>query len=271
MVAVDVKEIGAKALHLAKTRPPALTTGMVVFLVFLHFGDTTGSWRDSNVLNRDALLDLQVGRLSMYPLFHLSIVHLLVNLFSFIPLLGMYESVHGTVRTGIVLNVTAVLAGIPYCIIMIILSNDTAVAGASGWVFTWLAYFAWKQHEVHPKITLAGRIPMLTWATPLIPLVLSAIIFPGSSLLGHVLGLLIGYIYGMGFIDVLIEPSTNVVEWIESKITPVISFLSYIVTWVTEVEARQLRTQAVGNILPISQQPSSIASISGPGHVLGSE
>ncbi|PRT52869.1 Rhomboid protein 2 [Wickerhamiella sorbophila] len=271
MVAVDVKEIGAKALHLAKSKPPALTTGMIVFLAFLYFGDTSGRWRDANVLNRDALLELEIGRISMYPLFHLSFLHLLVNLVSFIPLLGMYESVHGTVRTGIVLNVTAVLAGIAYCIIMIILGSDTAVAGASGWVFTWLAYFAWKQHEVNPKITLAGRIPMLTWATPLIPLVLSAIVFPSSSLLGHVLGLLVGYAYGMGYINFLIEPSTNVVEWIESKITPVIAILSYIVTWVTEVEARQLRTQSVGNILPISQPGSSIAASNGPGHVLGSE
>lgn len=270
MATVSIEEVKTKALQLAKTRPPALTTGMIVFLVFLYCADVTGSWRDRNVLYRGALLDLELGRISMYPLFHVNMVHLLVNLFSFIPLLGLYESVNGTVRTGIVLNVTAVLAAIPYCLIMIALDNDTAVAGASGWVFTLLAYFAWKQHEIHPKVMIANRIPMFTWASPLIPLVLSALIFPGSSLLGHVLGLAVGYAYGMGLINFLIEPSTNVVEWIEARITPVIAVLSFIVTWVTEVEARQLRTQTVGYVLPVSQTQSDIAANNGPGHVLGS-
>lgn len=99
-----------------------------------------------------------------------------------------------------------------------------------------------------------------TWSLPFIPLVITAIIMPGSSFIGHTLGLLAGYALSMKYLDPLIEPSTKAVEFIETKLARLIDLIPPQITYIREVQARELRASQFDD-LPISEV--------GSGRVLG--
>jgi hypothetical protein len=50
------------------------------------------------------IANYSVNRLSFYPMIHLSVFHLVLNIWALVPLLSAFELTNGTVRTGIVLN-----------------------------------------------------------------------------------------------------------------------------------------------------------------------
>lgn len=80
-----------------------------------------------------------------------------------------------------------------------------------------------------------------TWALPLVPLIITAIILPGSSFIGHLLGVLAGYALAMKYFDPVIEPSTKAVEFIESKLSRLIDMIPPQIAYIREVQARELR------------------------------
>lgn len=252
--------------QLGLKRPPAITTGLLAFMVLLYGLSFGFAVVDTLKLTPSALTSINLNRLSFYPCVHFNVIHLVLNLIALAPLLCDFELRNGTVRTGIVLNVLAVFPGIVYCLVTLALKDSTAVAGASGWVFSLLAYTSYKQSTVSPTVAVGGLFAVPTVALPLVVLLLTSLLLRGSSLLGHTIGLAFGYMLGLGFLNVLIEPTTHVVEWIEKKLNVGIQFLAYIVRFVEEVEARELRAAPHGELLP-----TSIAATGGPGHVLGAE
>lgn len=89
--------------------------------------------------------------------------------------------------TAITTFPAALYLGIQY-----FLRSSTPVVGASAWVFTFLANEAIRTYALHPNFTVAGvNIP--TWTTPILTMVVMVFLVPGSSLIGHFCGLLIGY------------------------------------------------------------------------------
>ncbi len=92
---------------------------------------------------------------------------------------------------------------------------------------------------------------------------------PGSSFIGHFLGLIVGYacklipslppakctsinifflfLGALGYLDKLIEPSSKVVEFIESKIEFVIALIPSQFKYYKEVQARETRFQPFSN------------------------
>ncbi|ANB14033.1 Rbd2p [Sugiyamaella lignohabitans] len=173
------------------------------------------------------------------------------------------------------IQVLAVVPGVVYCILGLLFFPNAAVAGASGWVFSFLGYFAYQDYRRTPLFNLSATHAIPTWSTPLVPLVMLAIFLPGSSFLGHLLGLLAGWAMALGYLDPLIEPSTKVVEWIEVKLARAIALIPSQFHFIGEVSARESRALARSDPLPTTETPvaatagAGTQSFSGPGHVLG--
>ncbi|KAA8903399.1 hypothetical protein TRICI_005689 [Trichomonascus ciferrii] len=111
----------------------------------------------------------------------------------------------------------------------------------------------------------AQNVTVPTWTLPFIPLILVGIFIPQSSFLGHVLGLGGGWLLEMGYLNFMFVKSTNVVEWIETKIARVIALIPSQLDYITEVRARDIRSSGSAG-LPVVNEPSAFQ---GPGHQLG--
>jgi len=164
--------------------------------------------------------ELVVYRLNTFPFLHLGFFHYLVNMIAFIPLLDRFEAEFGTLVTFILFTGPfATLPGGIYTLIeRFIYHSNTSVQGASIWVFMLLANEAIKTYRANPYFELSTlKIP--TWTTPLILNVFIAFIVPRSSFTGHMCGLAIGYLWGLGYIRFL-APSEKILRWIENKLNP---------------------------------------------------
>lgn len=125
-----------------------------------------------------------------------------------------------------------------------------------------------------------------TWTKPFIILVVTAVILPGSSFLGHLLGLCAGFLMAMGHLKFMIEPPSKVVLWIESKLAFLIALIPPQIRYIKEIDAIEIRKNSaiapgatgasasglplheIVSPIPVSAVPSS--PFSGPGKVLGS-
>ncbi|KAG9647068.1 hypothetical protein KCV04_g3019, partial [Aureobasidium melanogenum] len=56
-----------------------------------------------------------------------------------------------------------------------------------------------------------------TWTAPLIVNLFVAVLIPNTSFLGHLCGLAIGYLWGLGYIKFLV-PNEKILRWIEGKL-----------------------------------------------------
>lgn len=88
--------------------------------------------------------------------------------------------------------------------------------GASVWFFLLLGAEAMRTYRTNPHFTIATyNIP--TWTTPLILAVVIAALVPSTSLLGHLSGLIVGYVCGLGYLKFL-SPPEKALRWIEARL-----------------------------------------------------
>lgn len=101
-----------------------------------------------------------------------------------------FDRIHDKLTTIALTTVPAVL----YLIIeLAILRMNTAIMGASIWVFLLLGMEAIRTFRSNPHLVIATHhIP--TWTVPLLLTFVVAALVPNSSLLGHLCGLGVGYI-----------------------------------------------------------------------------
>ncbi|QNP96897.1 YALIA101S01e02806g1_1 [Yarrowia lipolytica] len=226
--------------------PPALSLGLPIFLTVIFLLSQRYVWIEDDLeLRSTALTNFELNRISFYPLVHATWFHLLLNLVALQPIVSQFERVNGTVRTGIVLNILAVVTAIPWCLLSIGFFPDEAVLGSSAWIFSFMGYWAIRESSKQPTTQLAPNLVVPTWLLPIIYLVVIAIVIPSSSFIGHLLGLIAGWMMALGYLDVLIEPSSKVVLWIEKKISRVIDLIpSSIVTFYREEGALDTRAAA---------------------------
>lgn len=220
-------------------RPPAITTGLVPFYLILRALGTS----DALKLTPDALFHIDLNRLSFYPLVFSSWAELALGVALFTPLCGQFELKNGTVRTGVVLNVTAFFVGIVANILAKISGNKlfyNDFCGTSSWILAFSAILSvnvWNLPVLPIKSVVVG-VP--AFVVPLVMYVLVSIYNP-SDFLVNGLALLMGFGLGLGYLGFLVEGTTNVIEWIENKLEAGINGLRYIVRFVGEVEARDIR------------------------------
>jgi membrane associated rhomboid family serine protease len=157
-------------------------------------------------------------RLTTYPFLHLGIVHLLFNVISLTPLLSEFESQQGSINTLILFSgpFTTIPALLYVLIESFVLRHDTSVQGASLWVFILLSARFVHMAQATPHITLITyKIP--TIIIPLLLVLITAILIPHTSLLGHLLGVATGYAWGFGYLKFLVPPE-RALRWIEGKL-----------------------------------------------------
>ncbi|EDO19370.1 hypothetical protein Kpol_1002p15 [Vanderwaltozyma polyspora DSM 70294] len=200
--------------------PSAVTVCVLALLIVLYVVNLYVNINDNLGLRPSSLFDFELSRLSLYPLAHLSIIHLVFNVISLFPLLNLYESTHGTVMTAVTLNITAVAAGVMYCIVGSLLYPDVGVAGSSGWFFSLLGYYSFKEASVHPRTPIfKTHYTIPTQLSPLILIVVIFVLIPHSSFWGHFFGLLVGYFMGWRenwFVKLL--PPSWIIVMIETKL-----------------------------------------------------
>lgn len=246
-----------------KTVPPALTSGLALFMTLLFFASVAfPGLNESLALNARLLKNFELNRLTWYPMLHLNLLHLGLNLWAFVPLLGSFEASNGTVRTGVVLNVLATLTGLAYALISCVLFPESSVIGSSAWVFSFMGYFTYLEQSAMPTTSVTADIKIPTWSKPFIVLIVTAIILPGSSFLGHLLGLIFGFMLAMGKLKFMVEPPGKVILWIEKRIDFLIKLIPAQFYYIKEVDAIEIRKSEFQSI-PLHTNGPSVGDTTG--------
>ncbi|KAH2692596.1 hypothetical protein KXW53_008829 [Aspergillus fumigatus] len=157
-------------------------------------------------------------RLNTYPFIHVGFFHAFVNLLALTPLLERFEAEHGTL-TAVALFIgplSTFPAGIYILVEKFILRSNTAVVGASVWIFLLLGSEAIKTFKSNPYFSL-GTTKIPTWTSPLFACALVSIFVPNTSFLGHLSAIIIGYLLGLGYLKVFVPPE-KILRWIEGKL-----------------------------------------------------
>jgi len=156
-------------------------------------------------------------RTNTFPLIHAGFFHALLNVVALTPLLERFETEHGTLTS--LLLFFGPLSTIPAIIYVVlergVLRGNTAVLGASLWVFLLLGMEAIKTYRTNPHF-IVGTVQVPTWTTPLVLAVFITFLVPNTSFLGHICGLAIGYIFGLGYLKFLAPPE-KILRWVEGK------------------------------------------------------
>lgn len=189
-----------------------VSIGMCLFLT-LVYPFTTDKLLENWALCPAKLIQFEMHRLTTYPLVHLSLTHLLFNCLAFYPFVSKFEEKCGSFHTCIALNTVGALTGVGYSIITYLLKFigldlfENNIAGSSGWVFSFLSVYA---------ITIGSeRINLFSYGDsefkikgiylPWFYLILSAILIPSSSFIGHSVAIGIGYALGLGWLKILLN------------------------------------------------------------------
>ncbi|EEB07879.2 rhomboid family protease [Schizosaccharomyces japonicus yFS275] len=136
-----------------------------------------------------------VYELFTYPFVHVSLLHLLLNCIALVSLMPTFERTHGTA-------VTFLLCMIPYTLVpgtahlittrFFSKSPGISVAGLSGWVFAFLSAQCCQAAPNARTREVFGWSPSKKWL-PLFYLLLTTLMIPNSSFIGHTFGMLTGY------------------------------------------------------------------------------
>ncbi|KAL1852033.1 hypothetical protein VTK73DRAFT_9316 [Phialemonium thermophilum] len=156
-------------------------------------------------------------RMNTFPFIHLNIFHAIFNILALTPLLERFESEHGTLTSlAMFFGPLTTLPALLYIVLAKGLGGGTPVMGASMWVFLLLGVEAIRTYRTNPYLTIATyNIP--TWTTPLALAFCLLAFVPGSSFLGHISGLVVGYAFGLGYLKVLAPPEWGL-RWVEGKL-----------------------------------------------------
>lgn len=261
---------------------PALTVGIVPFTLILLIIDsvTNGKLSHTFSLYPFAPLNFDLNRLSFYILYHQNIIHWLFNILALVPPMMQFEKSHGTVHTGVTLNLLAVSAALQYCVLGMILFRHTQVIGLSGIVFLFVSYFSVKEHSFKPALfsfRYNNRdVTIPTKYSPFISLFALAVLIPGSSFWGHLAGISSGYLLAYGKLTILYPP-LKVIVFIENKLARLIKLLDGVVDFIHEEDAQDLRSIAYKPMFSQDVEVVGVTSSSdaphtgfrGEGHVVG--
>lgn len=245
---------------------PVITTGLTVFIVLTYvfsvFNQTlVENWALSPA---SLVVNHEFSRLTTYPLIHAGFFHIFSNVIVLYYPLADFEKAHGSLHTAIVVNTLGAVLGIAYTIITYILvyigfesdeTTNTFVLGSSGWVFTFITVAACHRAMVQHSIMIhTYSIPTLF--IPLIYLVLSAILIPSSSFLGHLVSIILGVIIFKKIFSLLTIPPFKILDKIESleifkyAIDSIFPSEYFVWTWEADIQSSRYGQNEI--VLPLS-------------------
>lgn len=259
---------------------PVITTGLILFIVFTYIFSVFNETLVSNWALSPASLVVnhELPRLTTYPLVHAGFFHMFSNVIVLYYPLAEFEKAHGSLHTAIVINTLGAVLGIVYTIVTYILiylnvesgeAADTFVLGSSGWVFTFITIAACHKATVQHSFKIhTYSIPTLF--IPLIYLILSAILVPSSSFLGHLVSIILGVLIFKKIFSLLTIPPFKILNKIEAldifkyAIESIFPSEYFVWTWEADVESSRYGKNEF--ILPLSNDDV----ITGDGVKLGS-
>ncbi|RCK55763.1 Rhomboid protein 2 [Candida viswanathii] len=176
---------------------------------------------------------------------HISFFHWICNILTLLTPLAVFEMRNGTIYTGVALNLLTIVAGLQYCLAGLIFYPDTGVLGLSGIAFLFMSYMAYQESKFKPIFYTWHfnnmELKIYTLYLPFFVALFFMILFPSSSLPGHVTGILTGYLYSYGYLNKLFPPS-DILTAIEKKASPLINLIDKIVKFYKEDECVAIRT-----------------------------
>lgn len=141
-----------------------------------------------------------------------------------------------------------------------------------------MAYFTHFEALNTPATYVTTNLTIPTWSKPFLVLIVTAIIIPTSSIVGHLLGIGAGFLLAMGRLNFMVEPPSKIVLWIENKLAPFIALIPNQIRYIREVDAIEIRKNGPtsSTAIPMHEAPSaaSVAPVAqnafkGHGNVLG--
>ncbi|GAB7356336.1 hypothetical protein MBLNU459_g7128t1 [Dothideomycetes sp. NU459] len=200
-------------------RLPLCTRLLVAAIVAFYLASLFLSW----FTRWAALIPSEMGLQTMYrfntfPFLHMGFFHTLINIIALTPLLERFEAENGSLPVLLLFTGPfGLLPGALYTLLeRFLLRGNTTVQGASIWVFLLLASESIKTWRANPNFAI-GTYSIPTWTTPLILNLFISFIIPNTSFLGHLCGMAVGYLWGLGYIKFLV-PSEKILRWIEAKL-----------------------------------------------------
>ncbi|THZ88298.1 hypothetical protein D6C84_00973 [Aureobasidium pullulans] len=219
MPSLSLPQFDARRVRSYLFRLPLCTRALLVVIVAFWIASLRLSWFQQWAALIPAEMNLQsMYRLNTFPLLHVGFIHMIVNIFALTPLLERFEAENGSLPTLLLFTGPfGLLPGGSYTLIeKFIFHANTAVQGASVWVFLLLASESIKTFKQNPNFAL-GPYNIPTWTIPLILNLFVAVLVPNTSFLGHLCGLAVGYLWGLGFVKFLV-PNEKILRWIEGKL-----------------------------------------------------
>ncbi|ODV83242.1 hypothetical protein CANARDRAFT_30181 [[Candida] arabinofermentans NRRL YB-2248] len=250
--------------------PPALTLGLCIFLTLVYlYSFIQPSILESWPLDPYAIYNLEMSKLTTYPLIHENFIHLIFNIISIYTPLSQFEKSNGTVHTGVVLNFLATLIAIPYCLVGMVCYPNVSVLGCSGWCFAMLTYFTYMRSQVQEFTKLPNtNFEIPTNLTPFILLIIIGIIVPSSSFIGHLFGILAGFLLGFGYLKNFTNPPFKLILKIESKLENLIDLLPDEIHYIKEKDVADLRYKPLDSNISLPLHSNDV--FVGTGNVVGS-
>lgn len=181
-------------------------------------------------------------RMITYPLVHAGFLHIFFNVISMWAPLCDFERSNGTLHTMVVLLLLSIVCGVSYCVLGLFLFRHTFVLGASGLIFSLIAYFSYVNSLQYQSVDLFGRFEVPTVSVPFIFLALVFVMVPNSSFIGHLLGILAGFALAKGFFSAVLNRASDPIENVESS-TNVLDSLPPSIKWIKESEVKDSRFQ----------------------------
>ncbi|OTA65941.1 hypothetical protein K449DRAFT_391913 [Hypoxylon sp. EC38] len=201
-------------------RLPLFTRAMILVMTAFWLAGLQSAW---DVRQWGALIPNELGLTTMYrvntfPLIHINFFHALFNILSLTPLLERFETEFGTLTSFALFfgPLTTIPALIYIFIEKFILRGNTAVMGASIWVFLLLGVEAIRTFKTNPYLVI-GTHHVPTWTTPLVLVLVIEALIPSTSFIGHLCGVGTGYLFGLGYLKFL-SPPEKALRWIESRL-----------------------------------------------------
>ncbi|KAI3319029.1 rhomboid family protein [Xylariaceae sp. AK1471] len=201
-------------------RLPLFTRVMLVVMVAFGLAGLQSVW---DIKQWGSLIPNEIGITTMYrvntfPLIHRNLLHTIFNILALAPLLERFETEFGTL-TSLALffgPLTTIPALLYVFLERVVLKNNTAVMGASIWVFLLLGMEGVRTYKTNPYLVI-GTHHVPTWTTPLLMVLVVEALIPGTSFIGHLCGVGTGYLFGLGYLKFLAPPEWAL-RWIEGRL-----------------------------------------------------
>jgi rhomboid domain-containing protein 1 len=165
-----------------------------------------------------ALFTLQIWRLVTSSLLHGGIGHLIMNSLSLIGPGAALEPVWGTSSFFYHILLFAVLTGIVFVLLSIVLylvgyrsQLDTVCVGLSCVLFTLMVIQG--QMDSQRLLPVLGLVPVPAWLFPWVMLFVMSYLVPQCSFVGHLAGIIVGYLYVYGAFASLLPPDATFANW----------------------------------------------------------